>query len=99
MSEAFTVADMLSTIVLGIGIVFVILILLYLVMVVQHIVLSALENLGKRPVQPDTSAPVQPAAPAQETISDEETAVVLAVIAACLRCDPSALRLLSLEQK
>lgn len=100
MSEAFTVADMLSTIVLGVGIVFVILIILYLIMLIQHKVINALEGVGKHaPETAAASAPAQAAAPAPETISDEETAVVLAVIAACLRCDPSALRLLSLERK
>lgn len=97
MSETFTAADMLSTIVLGIGIVFVVLIILYLVMVVQHMVFRSLENRNQSASPADSAAQAQPT-PAEDAISDEETAAILAVIAAYTRRDPSALRLVSLER-
>lgn len=97
MSEAFTVADMLSTILLGMGIVFVVLIILYLIMVVQHKIFSQIENRHQSVASAAPVAQAQPN-PAEDAISDEETAAILAVIAAYTRRDPSALRLVSLER-
>lgn len=98
MSETFTIADMLSTIALGMGIVFIVLIILYLVMVVQHKVFNRLEN-RHQPVSDTLSIAQESAKSSEDTVSDEEAAAILAAISVYMRRDPSALRLVSLERQ
>lgn len=94
MSEAFTTADMLGVVMLGMGIVFAVLIIIYIMMTLMRVIFY-------HPVKAQASA-TQEIQPVENRIlenEDEEAAAVVAVIAACLDRSPSSFRLVNLYRK
>ena len=90
MSEAFTVTDMLGVVFLGMGIVFLVLIIIYFMMTFMRVIFYHPEKTSIPAVETDHTM--------NQILEDEdeEAAAVVAVIAACLNQSPSSFRLVNL---
>lgn len=93
MSEAFTAADMMGVVLLGLGIVFAVLLIIYIMMVIMRMVLY-------HPSQEGIRAAEKPQELSEENqISEEEAAAVVTVIAAAMGKSPSSFHMVNLYRR